>query len=531
MDMKLFLVTLMISCTTDAYNILIIQPGPTFSQQQPALGLAEILVKKGHNVFAVALNEVPDLGNNYTYVDLSFSYKFQEGGVDAKASKDAANVQKQMTLWEFTDVVNAVAKIPPRQFRSEHFLHFLRRVKKEKLRFDVVIGQWYFTPFVCGMARYLAYPGPTPPLISLSTTAKNLYNEEAAGSLPHPSFVPYETPYTDRMSIWQKIHNWVIAQVLLPRWKDILDESARRFFQETYGQEFASVVDGCWGNVSLMLNTGNFLHSYPRPLAPNVIEIGPLHIRKPKVLPKVLQDWLDGAEKGVIYFSLGSNMRSKSLPLDIRENLLRVFSDLPRGYRVLWKWEIPGKIPGQSDNILAQTWIPQQSVLAHPKVKVYVMQGGFQSFQEAVHYGVPIVGIPWFIDQEANVAKIVAAGIGVRLRPQELHSEDKIKEAINKVLFDESFAENMRKLSTMSHEFTSQTATKAVFWIEHVAKHGGAPHLRPSTADANYFQYFCLDLISVILITGFTASYIFVKGAKFVISMLSSKLKSKMKKS
>lgn len=65
------------------------------------------------------------------------------------------------------------------------------------------------------------------------------------------------------------------------------------------------------------------------------------------------------------------------------------------------------------------------------------MQGGFQSFQEAVHYGVPIVGIPWFIDQEANVAKIVAAGIGVRLRPQELHSEDKIKEAINKVLFDE----------------------------------------------------------------------------------------------
>lgn len=59
MDMKLFLVTLMISCTTDAYNILIIQPGPTFSQQQPALGLAEILVKKGHNVFAVALNEVP----------------------------------------------------------------------------------------------------------------------------------------------------------------------------------------------------------------------------------------------------------------------------------------------------------------------------------------------------------------------------------------------------------------------------------------------------------------------------------------
>lgn len=76
-----------------------------------------------------------------------------------------------------------------------------------------------------------------------------------------------------------------------------------------------------------------------------------------------LQEWLDGAADGVIYFSLGSNMKSKSLPLDVRSNLLRVFKDLPSGYRVLWKWELDGKIPGQSDNILAQKWLPQQSVL------------------------------------------------------------------------------------------------------------------------------------------------------------------------
>lgn len=73
---------------------------------------------------------------------------------------------------------------------------------------------------------------------------------------------------------------------------------------------------------------------------------------------------------------------------------------------------------------------------AHPNVKVFIMQGGVQSFQEAVHFGVPIIGIPWYGDQYINTAKMVDAEIGVRLLPKELHSYDKIKSALNTVLYD-----------------------------------------------------------------------------------------------
>lgn len=72
----------------------------------------------------------------------------------------------------------------------------------------------------------------------------------------------------------------------------------------------------------------------------------------------------------------------------------------------------------------------------HPSVKVFITQGGLQSFQEAVHHAVPMVGIPLFSDQRCNVAKIVDAKIGVRLSPEELHSFEKIKSAIDKVLYD-----------------------------------------------------------------------------------------------
>lgn len=73
---------------------------------------------------------------------------------------------------------------------------------------------------------------------------------------------------------------------------------------------------------------------------------------------------------------------------------------------------------------------------AHPKIKVFITQGGLQSFQEAVHHGVPMVGIPWFVDQGFNVAKMVDAGIGVKLLPKNLHSYEDIKLALETVLHD-----------------------------------------------------------------------------------------------
>lgn len=79
--------------------------------------------------------------------------------------------------------------------------------------------------------------------------------------------------------------------------------------------------------------------------------------------PQNLQEWLNGAEKGVIYFSLGSNMKAKSLPVQVRANFLRMFDELPAGYRVLWKSEDIDEAVRKPHNILMQDWVPQDSVL------------------------------------------------------------------------------------------------------------------------------------------------------------------------
>ena len=43
--------------------------------------------------------------------------------------------------------------------------------------------------------------------------------------------------------------------------------------------------------------------------------------------------------------------------------------------------------------------VPQQAVLAHPRTLLFITHCGMHGVLEAVHHGVPMVGMPVFIDQ------------------------------------------------------------------------------------------------------------------------------------
>ncbi|KDQ65273.1 UDP-glucuronosyltransferase 2B23, partial [Zootermopsis nevadensis] len=147
---------------------------------------------------------------------------------------------------------------------------------------------------------------------------------------------------------------------------------------------------------------------------------------------KDLQEFLDGAAKGAVYFSLGSNVRSETMSPEKRRVFLSAFADVPQ--RVLWKWEAndTSDVP---DNVKLAKWLPQQDVLAHPNVRLFITQGGLQSFQEATYYAVPLIGIPFIADQQHNVRKMVDAGVGLQLDYATL-SKDGLVTATRKVLHD-----------------------------------------------------------------------------------------------
>lgn len=49
--------------------------------------------------------------------------------------------------------------------------------------------------------------------------------------------------------------------------------------------------------------------------------------------------------------------------------------------------------------------------VAHPNIKLFIYQGGLQSTEEAVHYGVPLIGIPFVFDQVYQIMKMVSMDV------------------------------------------------------------------------------------------------------------------------
>lgn len=70
---------------------------------------------------------------------------------------------------------------------------------------------------------------------------------------------------------------------------------------------------------------------------------------------------MDDAKNGVIYFSLGSNVKSKNLPDYVRKALLRTLGKLNQ--TVIWKFE--ENLPDAPKNVHIVQWAPQQSILGN----------------------------------------------------------------------------------------------------------------------------------------------------------------------
>ena len=77
----------------------------------------------------------------------------------------------------------------------------------------------------------------------------------------------------------------------------------------------------------------------------------------------------------------------------------------------------------------------QSDILAHPNIKLFITHCGMHGVMEAIYHGVPMVGMPVFIDQVDVLARIEDKRIGVGL--DKWASSDEIRLAIERVLNDD----------------------------------------------------------------------------------------------
>lgn len=87
------------------------------------------------------------------------------------------------------------------------------------------------------------------------------------------------------------------------------------------------------------------------------------------------------------------------------------------------KWE-SDELEGRPDNVFIGKWLPQDSILAHPNLKIFISHCGLGSISESKYHGVPVIAMPLAIDQTTNADSIVAEGWAEKMDFGTLNQKD-----------------------------------------------------------------------------------------------------------
>ncbi|VEN36938.1 unnamed protein product [Callosobruchus maculatus] len=373
----------------------------------------------------------------------------------------------------------------------------VQKLIKSGEKFDVVIVSQFMNE-----AHYMLAAHFDAHLVALSTIGSSSWNNYLVGNPSMPS-VDREMilNHPKKMNFLQRLTNTLFTITgylirtfyLLPSHADL----TKRYISEKI--DFYNELH----NVSLVLLNSHPSVSDPKPHVPSMIEIGGFHVGAPKPLPEDLKKLLNEAKHGVIFFSMGSNIKSKDLPAEKRNAILNAFSK--RKETILWKFE-DDSLPGKPKNVIIRKWFPQQDILAHPNVKVFWTHGGLLSTTETVYHGVPILATPIFGDQAMNAQRAKDNGYALVLPFTEL-TEERLNKMLDEIVSNTMYRENVKVRSKIMHDRQVPPLDEAVYWVEYIIRHHGAKHLRMWYTDMPWYQYYMVDVFLSIFSVIFVGLY------------------------
>ncbi|XP_034826574.1 UDP-glucosyltransferase 2-like [Maniola hyperantus] len=478
-----FLLTAIVITGIKGARILAYFPTPSISHQLVFRPLTQALAARGHEVIVVTTDPVFPKGktpSNLTEIDVhDISYEIWEGLYQHHTgNKRDLLVQVKAVFEKFTNIFYAQAQT----------LEVKEILKKDRNYFDLLLLE-ACNRAVMGFSHI--FDGP---VITISSFGAVPAQYHTMGAPVHPLLYP--TPGRQRLyhlSLLEKSIE-LLGHFLFEFLITESDDYDHRIMKKVFGKDTPTFPELTKKIQMLFLNE-HPLWADNHPVPPSVLFIGGIHETKVKELPTDLKNYLDSSKHGVIYVSFGTNVLPSLLPPEKIKIMTKVFSELP--YDVLWKYD-KDILPGRSKNINISKWFPQPDLIRHPKIKLFITQGGLQSTDEAIDAEVPMIGIPMLVDQWYNVEKYVHHNIGLQLDITTL-TEQKFKQSIEEIMNDNSFKKNITRLKSLMREYPIKPLDNAVWWTEHIIKYGGG-HLKAPAADMPWTEYYEIKLVLIIFV-------------------------------
>ncbi|XP_004390088.1 UDP-glucuronosyltransferase 1-1 [Trichechus manatus latirostris] len=323
-----------------------------------------------------------------------------------------------------------------------------------------------------------------------------------------PSYVPRSLSMNpDHMTFLQRVKNMLITFIepflcnAIYSWYASL--ASEVLWRDVTVQDLMS-----FGSIWLLRH--DFVMQYPRPTMPNIVFIGGINCISQKPLSQEFEAYVNASgEHGIVVFSLGSMV--SQIPEKKAMEIADALGKIPQ--TVLWRYT--GSRPSNlANNTILVKWLPQNDLLGHPKARAFITHSGSHGIYEGICNGVPMVMMPLFGDQMDNAKRMESRGAGITLNVLDMTSDD-LANALKAVINDKSYKENIMRLSSLHKDRPVEPLDLAVFWVEFVMRHKGAPHLRPAAHDLTWYQYHSLDVIGFLLAVVLVFTFIVFKCCVF----------------
>lgn len=265
-----------ISCSS-AYNILGILHFPSRSSAVTFTPIFNKLAEKGHNVTVITVFPLKINNNNYKEIVLNGSYLINTSKLNDLGKRPH---------WRFMSYLGPkiIAEFPkricPMMFSSTE----VQKLSKNNVKFDLVMLKVFETECVYQLAKQFECP-----IIGMHSSAILSWTAKRFALSINPSYISnIYMPASANMNFWQRLENTVMTCIHLIFYNYVMFENDKAVVAKYFDVDEASAFGTLAYNTSIFLANIHYTVNHPRPLVPNVIEIGGIHIGDPRPLPKVM---------------------------------------------------------------------------------------------------------------------------------------------------------------------------------------------------------------------------------------------------
>lgn len=256
-----------------AYKILALLPFTAKSHFVMEEALMKGLAARGHQVFVV--NHYPQAHSVPNYTDISLVGSMRNAFEDTPLE----NVGTGDVLMS----VNMLANIAVET--CEKVLSFppIQMLINSEEKFDLIIVEQFNTDCMLGFVHKFKVP-----FIAIGTSVMMPWGNVRFGNPDNPSYIPHHfLAHSDRMSFSERIVNTVYQISVQWAYHFLMDMPTQKIARKYFGESLPPLADIARNTSLLLLNT-HFSTNQPRPLVPQIIEVGGLHLSPPRPLPQVL---------------------------------------------------------------------------------------------------------------------------------------------------------------------------------------------------------------------------------------------------